>query len=121
MPLGDLLARGYFPKELPRPFVTIPFANAIIAVTTLPADFAKSANRRSNLPTAKSGRYSLARGGLFRRSLSICNPVHYFLLSKELMENWATIGSRVSGSRKNGAGPTDDGDPGWSRHVIGLG
>jgi len=98
VPLGDLLARGYFPKELPRPFVTAPFANAITAATPLPADFAKSAAKGNNLPTGKVGRYSLARGGLFRRPLGICNPLHYFLLSKELIQNWATISPRVSGS-----------------------
>lgn len=98
MPLGELLARGYFPKELPRPFITVPFANAIGAATPLPADFAKSAVKGNKLPTAKVGRYSLARGGLFRRPLSICNPLHYFLLSSELIQNWATISPRVSGS-----------------------
>ena len=91
MALGDLLARGYFPKELPSPFVTVPFANALSAASPLPADFAKSATRGNRLPTAKAGRYSLARGGLFRRPLSICNPLHYFLLSKELMQNWTTL------------------------------
>jgi hypothetical protein len=96
--LGDLLARGFFPKELPRPFVTAPFANAITAVTALPADFAKTASRGNNLPTAKIGRYSLARGGLFRRPLGICNPLHYFLLCKELMQNWTAISARVAGS-----------------------
>jgi hypothetical protein len=96
--LGDLLARGYFPKELPRPFVTVPFANVVSAATSLPADFAKSASKGNNLPTAKVGRYSLARGGLFRRPLSICNPLHHYLLCKELMQNWATVSTSVSGS-----------------------
>lgn len=105
MALGDLLARGYFPKELPAPFVTVPFAKAITAATVLPADFAKSATKGSIVPTAKVGRYSLARGGLFRRPLSICNPLHYFLLSKELMQNWGTVGPRVSGSRVAATAP----------------
>ena len=96
--LGDLLARGYFPKELPSPFVTVPFANALGMRTPLPADFAKSAAKGNTIPTAKVGRYSLARAGLFRRPLSICNPLPFFLLSKELMQNWATIGPVVSGS-----------------------
>ncbi len=98
MALGDLLARGYFPKELPSPFVTVPFANALSTASPLPADFSKSATKGNRLPTAKVGRYSLARGGLFRRPLSICNPLHYFLLSKELMQNWTTLAPRVSGS-----------------------
>jgi hypothetical protein len=94
----DLFARGYFPKELPRPFVTTPFANAVTAAAALPADFAKTASRRNNLPTAKIGRYSLARVGLFRRSLGICNPLHYFHLCRELMQNWAAISPRVGGT-----------------------
>jgi hypothetical protein len=98
VPLGDLLARGYFPKELPRPFVTAPFANAITTASVLPADFAKTASKGNSLPTAKIGRYSLARGGLFRRPLGICNPLQYFLLCKELMQNWSTISPRVAGS-----------------------
>jgi len=96
--LGDLLARGYFPKELPRPFVTAPFANTITQAKPLPADFAKTPSKRNGLRPAKAGKYSLARGGLFRRPLSICNPLHYFLLSKELIENWRAIEPRVSGS-----------------------
>lgn len=96
--LGDVLSRGFFPKELPRPFTTVPFANALSNAATLPADFAKSATKRNNLPTAKVCSYSLARGGLFRRTLSICNPLHYFLLCKELSDNWANVVSRASGS-----------------------
>jgi hypothetical protein len=60
--LGELLARGFFPKELPSPFVTVPFANVLSAGAHLPGDFAKSAAKGNNLPTAKVGRYSLARG-----------------------------------------------------------
>jgi hypothetical protein len=96
--LINLLARGYFPKELPRPFVTVPFANAINSAGALPGDFAKSAARNNNIPTSKMGHYSLARAGLFRRPLSICNPLHYFLLCKELMQNWPSIAPRVSGT-----------------------
>jgi hypothetical protein len=95
--LGNLLARGYFPKELPAPFVTAPFANALSAAgVVLPADFGKTAAKGNNLPTAKLGRYSLARGGLFRRPLAICNPLHYFLLCKEMTQNWPTVNARVS-------------------------
>ncbi len=98
MPLIDLLTRGYFPKELPRPFVTVPFANAITSAAALPGDFAKTASKSNKLPTAKTGRYSHARGGLLRRPLSICNPLLYFLLCKEMMQNWASINLRVAGT-----------------------
>jgi hypothetical protein len=96
--LIDLLTRGYFPKELPRPFVTEPFAQTITSSTALPGDFAKTASKNNKLPSTRPGRYSLARGGLFRRSLNICNPLHYFLLSNEMMQNWASIRPRVAGT-----------------------
>jgi hypothetical protein len=96
--LQDLLERGYFPKELPRPFVTSPFALAVTSTAALPGDFAKTAKKGNNLPTAHTAIYSLARGGLLRRPLSICNPLHYFLLCKEMTQNWATINPRVAGT-----------------------
>ena len=49
MPLIDLLTRGYFPKELPRPIVTAPFANAITSAAALPGDFAKTASKNNKL------------------------------------------------------------------------
>jgi hypothetical protein len=98
VPLVDVMARGYFPKELPAPFVTAPYATCITAAVVLPGDFAKTASRGNNLPTAQTTLYSLARGGLLRRPLSICNPLHYFLLCKELMQNWGSIGPRVAGT-----------------------
>jgi hypothetical protein len=96
--LISLLARGFFPKELPRPFVTTSFANALTAANLLPGDFAKRAVTNNRFPVAKVGRYSLARQGLFRRPLGICNPVPYFCLCKEIMDNWPHIKPRVQGS-----------------------
>jgi hypothetical protein len=105
VPLIDLLTRGYFPKELPRPFVTASFANAVVNAAPLPGDFAKTAAKGNQLPSAKAGRYPLARGGLFRRPLSICNPLHYFLLGKEVIQNWASIGPRVAGTQLAATAP----------------
>jgi hypothetical protein len=98
MALGDLLARGYFPKELPRPFTTLGFANLMISARSLPADFGKVASKGNDFPTAKWGRYSLARGGLFRRPLAVCNPVPHFMLCKELMVEWVTVVQRLNGT-----------------------
>lgn len=101
MHLKDILERGYFPKELPSPpFTTKPFADLVTSPTAaLPPDFANGANPTyKNLPIAKVGRYSHARGGLLRRELGICNPLHYYLLSKEIVNNWATIAPSVSGT-----------------------
>ena len=105
MALIDLLARGYFPKELPRPFVTVPFANVITATKQPPGDFSEQAVRGNQLAPAKLGRYSHARGGLFRRPLNICNPVHYYLLCRDLMRYWAFISGRTKGSRLAATAP----------------
>lgn len=98
MSLSDLLERGYFPKELPRPFVTETFSKAVAGAATLPADFNKRAKKGVKFPTGKPARYSLARGGLFRRRLSICNPLHYFQLGREITDHWATFQKHVSGT-----------------------
>jgi hypothetical protein len=106
MALVDLLARGYFPKELPRPFVTQSFAKATTGAAALPGDFAKPAAKNNNVPAAKTGRYSHARAGLFRRSLSVCNPLHYFLLCKEILQNWPLILPHVAGTPLSATAPT---------------
>jgi hypothetical protein len=98
MSLRTLLARGYFPKELPRPFATGSFARCVTSARVLPGDFGKTAVKGNRLPSAHTAIYSLARGGLVRRPLSICNPLHYFLLCKELAQNWGAIKLRVAGT-----------------------
>jgi hypothetical protein len=101
MSLKSLLDRGYFPKELPSPpFTTTPFSNIVAAPTgSLPPDFANGADPTyKHLPTSKIAKYSHARGGLLRRKLGICNPLHYYLLAKEIVDNWAVISSMVSGT-----------------------
>ena len=98
MSLVDLLTRGYFPKELPRPFITSTFANCVTSINQLSGDFAKTASKGNALPTAQTAMYSLARGGLLRRPLSICNPLHYFLLCKEMIQNWSSRNPRVTGT-----------------------
>ena len=105
MQLRDLLTRGYFPKELPRPFVTASFARSVTGTGILPGDLAKSAAKGNKLPSAQTAIYSLARGGLLRRPLSICNPVHYFLLCKEITQNWASIQPRVAGTALSATTP----------------
>jgi hypothetical protein len=105
MPLVDLLTRGYFPKELPRPFVTTSFAMCVTRARALPGDFAKTASRDNRLPSAQTGIYSLARGGLLRRPLNISNPVHHFLLCNEIIQNWATIEPRVGGTSLSATTP----------------
>jgi hypothetical protein len=104
--LLDLLARGYFPKELPPPFTTQNFASHI---TTAPlgADFARTIPGQPRIRSSRAGRYSLARGGLLRRQLSICHPVAHFLLSREIVMNWEQIQPLVGGSSISATYPED--------------
>ena len=71
----------------------------------LPADFSKPVTASSRLPTCKVGRYSHARGGLFRRPLSLCNPVQYYHLCNELTKSWVTIAQHVSGTALSATTP----------------
>jgi hypothetical protein len=104
--LLDLLARGYFPKELPPPFTTQNFASYITTVT-LAADFAKTIPGQPKIRSSRAGRYSLARGGLLRRPLSICHPVAQFLLSREIVTNWGQIQPLVAGTTISATHPED--------------
>lgn len=105
MKLRELLSRGYFPKELPAPFITNNFSNLLTSTTPLPGDFGKKAKKGAKIPTAKACRYSLARGGLLRRQLSICNPVLFYLLANEMTDNWSKILPHISGTRLAATAP----------------
>ena len=107
MPFQDILQRGYFPKELPPPFVTESFARVVTsATTTLPSDFLPNLTvPRPRVPVAKSVKYSHARGGLLRRPLSIPNPLLYFLLSREIDSHWATLQRNIGGTPLSSTSP----------------
>ena len=98
MALKDLLERGYFPKELPRPFVTVDFAALMSTGSPAPGDWGKPPTKKGKPRSGKVDPYSLARGGLLRRGLAICNPLHYFQLAREIDTNWAAILPKVSGT-----------------------
>ena len=105
MNLKDLLERGYFPKELPDSFTTASLAYAVAqGGVALPAAFGHAAFD-PRPPVALPARYSLARGGLSRRALSIPNPVLYYLLCNELVSGWATIAPSVAGTSLSATHP----------------
>jgi Reverse transcriptase (RNA-dependent DNA polymerase) len=99
--LFDLLSRGYLPKELPRPFTTGAFATLATTTSPLPGSFSSG----SRLPTTKGGRYSLARGGLLRRPLSLCNPISQFRLCEELISNWPSLTPFIGGTAFSATAP----------------
>ena len=102
--LQEFLARGYFPKELPPPFTTTAFASHICNAPPV-ADFAKAIDQKPK--SSKAARYSLARGGLLRRPLSICNPVAYFLLCQEIVSSWTEISPFVLGTEISSTHPEE--------------
>ncbi len=92
MPLiDDLLAKGFFPQELPPCFSTTSFAVlASLPTGTIPAAF-------TNPPDSKACNYSFARGGTgaVRRHLSIVNPVAFYALAQVVAANWAAIDNHL--------------------------
>jgi hypothetical protein len=108
MTLQDLLERGYFPKELPPPFTSAGFAVAVCAPNaTLPAELQPDLTVwRPGVREGRCVRYSHARGGLARRALSIPNPLHQLLLSKEMHTFWqADILPKVAGTTLSASNP----------------
>ncbi|MGH9840495.1 MAG: RNA-directed DNA polymerase [Blastocatellia bacterium] len=110
MSLNDLLSRGYFPKELPNPFVTTSFANLVTShLGPLPGDLNKAtlpiSKKPPSLQVSKPYRYSHARGGLLRRHLAVPNPIHFYLLCSEIMQNWSELTPFVSGSEFSATAP----------------
>jgi hypothetical protein len=88
--LSTLLAKGYFPKELPPPFSTALFASKIAAVEPLWAvhEAGLSLQQKRNYPpVSRYVRFDMARKGHSRRMLAVPNPVNQFLLTKVIAEH----------------------------------
>lgn len=76
-PLSIILARGYFPKELPPPFNTKSFG---AFADTAPAAFHLDITKKGikNNLTTRAAVHNLARTGTLRRKLTIPSPVNQF-------------------------------------------
>lgn len=84
----DLLSRGYFPKELPPPFVTDGFANAV-STKAPPISFNDTKLR------TRPCLHNFARVGSLRRRLGIPNPIAHYNLSKVIADNWGTLDQKI--------------------------
>ena len=81
--LRDLLAKGYFPRELPPPFNSRLFADAVAKRRALlPVEFTKDKDTWCAFTS-----YSLARPGSLRRRIAILNPLAYYRLSTVVVAN----------------------------------
>ena len=79
--LNSLLTKGYFPRELPPPFVTAAYSR-----------FAR--NVGPSLPTGTWTRcvwHNLGRPGGQRRPLKIPNPISFYALASAISQNWTTL------------------------------
>ncbi len=92
--LLDLLTKGYFPKELPPPFITANFAQLVAGPSaSLPAD-ASSSRPKHSVPCV----HNLVRAGGLRRNLTIPNPKHFVRLAEAVVSNWMELERRANDS-----------------------
>lgn len=84
--LEDILAKGYFPAELPPCFTTATFAAVCAFPNGTPQGFLKPA-------MAQLCNFSLAKAGnaRFRRRLSLVNPVNFFHIATIVASNWTAL------------------------------
>lgn len=85
-----LLARGYFPKELPPPFTTRTFADCRSNIATQWSAHEAGLNaqqRRAYPPTSRYARFDMARKGHSRRMLGVPNPIGQFFLTCEIADH----------------------------------
>lgn len=100
--LSTLLAKGYFPKELPPPFSTASFAHKIAAVEALWAAYEAGLTKEEKKkypPVSRYARFDMARKGHSRRMLAVPNPVNQFLLTKVIAERQGEFETLFASSR----------------------
>lgn len=91
-PLSIILARGYFPKELPPPFNTRSFG---VFAETASADFHLDTTKKGskNNLTTWPAVHNQARTGTLRRKLTIPNPVNQYQIACAVAEGWGELKS----------------------------
>ena len=85
-----LLARGYFPKELPPPFTTAPFASNIVNIAPQWEAYEAGLTahqRRAYPPVSRYTRFDMARKGHSRRMLGAPNPVNFYHLTSAIADH----------------------------------
>jgi hypothetical protein len=105
MPLTliDLLAKGYFPIELPPPFSTTAYAQALAAPGVAPPTAVFATPPRYS----PSYRHNLVRAGGLRRNLGIPNPKHFFRLATHVVDHWPALAAQAGTSPFSLTTPVD--------------
>jgi hypothetical protein len=85
--LFDLLDKGFFPKELPPPFTTSSFADALAGPHAALPSGAFSSPPNFSMPCV----HNLVRTGGLRRNLGLPNPKHFYCLAEHVIANWTDL------------------------------
>lgn len=101
--LVDLLGKGYFPKELPPPFTTESYAQALAGPQAAPPTGSFSSPPYFSM----SCTHNLVRTGGLRRNLSIPNPKHYYRLADHIVTNWEKMTTLTNASPFSFSKPMD--------------
>lgn len=100
---ANLLARGYFPAELPPPFLSQSLGAAFQQIRTQLADVA-----RAKPPTAQTQPviYQIARQGTLRRRASIPHPIFQAQLCELIEQQSADLEAAIARSPWSSSSPT---------------
>jgi hypothetical protein len=115
--LLDILAKGYFPRELPPPFGTSAFAEAMTGKKGLVSGFtAKPAEKRVPAMCV----HNMVRSGGLRRNLGIPNPVAYAELAAWIVRRWGDLQPVVTASPFSRSKPVEEkaGRAIWSEYSL---
>jgi len=91
--LHDLLAKGYFPRELPPAFSTASFASAVVSGVGLNNGFGAV-----NADSAPLCVHNMVRSGGLRRNLGVPNPCSYSRLCEFVANRWNDLQTAASRS-----------------------
>lgn len=108
-----LLAKGYFPKELPPPFTTKKFADFVNSASFNVTNCMIAPDGGGHLTHPKKGRSRLCQHNLSRpddtnRSLQIPHPAHFYYLCKVLDSEWREIVAHLQKSKLSISSPKTD-------------
>jgi len=95
-----IIARGYFPKELPSPFTSEIYGSLLANhLSTLPSGFVDRDKTSKNLT------HNLLARRNIRRRLGIPNPTNFFRLSRFIINNWDDLVNITSQSHMSTTTP----------------
>ena len=109
-----LLERGYFPSQLPPPFLTESLAKHHQSLFNLwPSGYNK-------LPSTRGEHFSVARAGHSRRPITIPNPVNQLHLSRAIGDHWRDLRQYFSKSKLSLSIPKLRGDKKRATEIVPL-